>query len=140
MLLLTCRECGGVEKENLLSLAGDLGLARSGSLEVARRPLNERPMFRLVRLRHESTAMHSGFLENQANVKTSPDALRMRRLHRGRKEPQLAEVHDESLPANESIDSEQNSHWSVKRSPCMGRWWQHAPSFAGVGGLQISCC
>lgn len=64
-----CRECGGVEKENLLSLAGDLGLARSGSIEVARRPLNERPVFRLVRLRHESTAMHSGFLEIKPTLK-----------------------------------------------------------------------
>lgn len=56
----------------------------------------------------------------------------MRRLHRGRKESQLPEVHDESLQANEAIDSEQNSHWSVKCSPYIGRWWQHAPSFAGV--------
>ena len=80
------RECSGVEKENLPSLAGDLGLVRSGSIEVARRPLEERPVFRLFRLRHELDGYEQWLFGDQANVKTSLDAFRMRRLTSSRQE------------------------------------------------------
>lgn len=74
MRLLTYKECSGAEKENFLSFAADLGLARSGFIDVAQRPLNERLVFRLVRLRDESTAMHSQWMQYQAHVENSPNA------------------------------------------------------------------
>lgn len=102
---------GGAEKENFLSFAGDLGLARSGFIDVAQRPLNERLVFRLVRLRDEPTAMHSQWIKHQAPVRNSPDAKTSSR--------------QEGVSA--CGGSSQRSNWvraaysSFKRSPYIGR-------------------